>query len=309
LKIRVTDTLGSILAEAAAALSKAGFDEPRRRARRLIASLFTLSPTELLSHPEHGLQRPAVERVRGSLARMVEGEPLSRILGWREFWGLRFALSADTLDPRPESETLVEAVLRRITDRRAPLSFLDLGTGTGCLLLALLSEYPAAMGIGVDLATGAITTARSNAVALGLAERVRFVVCDWVSALSGRFAAIVANPPYITRTALADLPCEVGRHDPRRALDGGEDGLAAYRMIAPELPTLLAPGGVCAVEVGAGQAHAAAAIFAARGLIIDGIERDLADVERCVVMRLAQGPREGHARDSKKKLGMCDRPV
>jgi len=147
--------------------------------------------------------------VRLALTRMAEGEPLSRIVGHREFWGLEFALSADTLDPRPETETVVEAVLRRVSDRCAPLRFIDLGTGTGCILLALLSEFPAATGLGVDVALGAAMTARSNAAALGLAERARFFVGDWGTAISGWFDAIVSNPPYIAGVALADLPDEV----------------------------------------------------------------------------------------------------
>jgi release factor glutamine methyltransferase len=284
----VTDTLGSILAEAAAALSSAGFDEPRRRARRLVTGSLELSPTELLIDPERGLEPDEASRLRQMIGRMIEGEPLSRILGRREFWGLSFALSQDTLDPRPESETLVEAVLARIADRSAPLNFLDLGTGTGCLLLALLSEFPAASGVGVDIALGAITTARDNAAVQGLAGRAGFFVGDWGSALSGRFAAIVANPPYIASAALAELPPEVGRYDPPCALDGGEDGLAAYRRIAPGLPALLAPGGIFVAEVGNGMAGAAAAIMKAHGLFIDGVERDLAAAERCVVARGGQ---------------------
>ncbi len=211
---------------------------------------------------------------------------MSRILGWREFWGLRFALSADTLDPRPESETLVEAVLRRNADRNAPLSFLDLGTGTGCLLLALLSEFPAATGIGVDIAAGAVMTARKNATVLGLAARARFFVGDWSGALLGRFTVIIANPPYIAGSALAVLSPEVRCYDPRRAIDGGEDGLADYFRIVEDLPALLASGGIFATEIGAGQAPAVAAILKARGLSIVGIERDLAGIERCIIARL-----------------------
>jgi release factor glutamine methyltransferase len=280
----VADTLGSILAEAATALSKVGFEEPRRRARRLVAASLELCPTELLGHQERALERHQTDRLRWMLGRMIEGEPLSRILGVREFWGLGFSLSTDTLDPRPESETLVEALLTRITNRRAPHTFLDLGTGTGCLLLALLSEFHGATGIGVDISEKAVATARANAATLGLADRTRFCVCDWGSGLSGRFTAIVANPPYVRTAALADLPPEVGRYDPRRALDGGEDGLVAYRMIGSDLPALLTPGGVFVAEVGAGQARAVAAIFKGRGLIIDGIERDLGGVERCIVV-------------------------
>jgi release factor glutamine methyltransferase len=281
----VPDTLGSILAEATATLSAAGFDEPRRRARRLVAGCLEITLTDLLSQTEQPLEFLALERIRRSLSRMAAGEPLTRILGWREFWGLRLALSADTLDPRPESETLVEAVLRRVGDRSAPLSILDLGTGTGCLLLALLSEFPTAVGIGVDIARGAVATARKNAVSLNFADQSRFFVGDWGSALSGRFSVIVANPPYITSEGLAGLPPEVVHHDPRLALDGGADGLAAYRRISADLPALLADGGVFAVEVGAGQAIAVAAILIAGGLTIDGVERDLAGIERCVVAR------------------------
>ena len=294
-----------MLAEAAAALRMGGIDEPRRRARRLLAGLLELSPTELLSHLEREIEAVEGERLRGSLARMVRGEPLSRILGWREFWGLRFALSADTLDPRPESETIVEAVLARIGDRGAPLAFLDLGTGTGCLLLALLSEFPAASGIGIDLSEGAAATARRNAEVLGLGHRARFFVGSWGSALSGRFDVIVANPPYIARAALAGLPPEVVRYDPRAALDGGDDGLAAYRRIAAEAPERLAGDGILAVEVGFGQATAAAEIFAAAGLLIDGTERDLAGVERCIVARMGESGRAGPSARSQKNLGMC----
>jgi release factor glutamine methyltransferase len=284
----VADTLGSILTEAIAVLSVAGLDDPRRRARRFVAAFLDVPPTELLSHAERALERSVVERLRSSLARIVMGEPLSRVLGWREFWGLRFALSADTLDPRPESETLVEAVLRRILDRNVPLSLLDLGTGTGCLLLALLSELPTAIGIGVDVTVGAVLTARENAAVLGFADRARFYVGDWSSALSGRFTVIVANPPYIAGVELAGLPREVRCYDPRRAVDGGQEGLAAYRRIAAGVPALLSNGGIFAVEVGAGQASVAAAILQAEGLLIDDIERDLAGIERCIVARLEE---------------------
>jgi release factor glutamine methyltransferase len=216
---------------------------------------------------------------------MVAGEPLSRILAKREFWGLEFTLSVDTFDPRPETETVVEAVLRRKPDRHAPLQVLDLGTGTGCLLLALLSELPRADGVGIDIAQGAVRTAARNAVLLGLGDRARFFVGDWASAVSKRFDAIVANPPYITSEALLLLPREVACHDPWRALDGGEDGLQAYREIAEAIPELVSPDGIVATEIGAGQAGAVAAVLKANGLVVDGIEKDLAGVTRCVVAR------------------------
>jgi release factor glutamine methyltransferase len=216
---------------------------------------------------------------------MVGGEPLSRIFGRREFWGLEFVLSADTLDPRPETETVIESVLRRTPDRDAPLHLLDLGTGTGCLLLALLSELPRATGIGIDLAEGAVRTAAYNAALLGLGGRARFFVGDWTTAVSGRFDAILTNPPYIRSAAVALLPREVAYHDPRPALDGGEDGLQAYRQIGEAAPALLAPHGILAAEIGAGQADRVAAIIRDNGLVVDGIDDDLAGIARCVVAR------------------------
>ncbi len=284
-------TRGSILAEAAAALAKAGREEPRRRARQLIAASLDISAAELLMHPERTLDYSQTDQARRVVDRVANGEPLSRVLRRREFWGLDFALSDETLDPRPESETAVEAVLARVPNWASALRLLDLGTGTGCLLLALVSEFPAAIGFGVDLSEGAAATARRNAEALGLAGRASFFVGDWTSALFRQFDAIVANPPYIATAALAGLPREVREHDPRRALDGGADGLAAYRAIAPGIRALLAPAGILIVEVGAGQTAAVAAILARYGLVAEGVERDLAGIERCVVARKAAAAR------------------
>jgi release factor glutamine methyltransferase len=217
------------------------------------------------------------------LRRTLAHEPLSRILGQREFWGLEFELSADTLDPRPETETVVEAVVARLSDRGGSYRFLDLGTGSGCLLLALLSEYPAASGIGVDLAPGGVATAAGNAARLGFAPRAAFVQGDWAAGLKGTFDVVVANPPYIASTDLPSLPPEVREYDPPLALDGGADGLAAYRAIAADLPRLLAPGGVFACEVGAGQHAAVAGIIVAAGLVIDAMVPDLAGIPRCIL--------------------------
>jgi release factor glutamine methyltransferase len=300
-------TLGLLHAEAASALTRAGFEEPRRGARRLIASALDLAPVELLGHPERVLDEREVDRVRLTLGRMIAREPLSRIFGRREFWGLDFALSADTLDPRPETETVVEAVLRRIPDRGAPLRFLDLGTGTGCILLALLSEFPAALGFGVDIAPGAAMMARVNAAALGLADRAYFLAGDWAAAVSGEFDAIVSNPPYIARSGLADLPQEVARYDPCGALDGGPDGLGAYRSLGAELPRLLAPRGFFACEVGLHQALAVAEILRGFGLVINGCDRDLAGVARCVVA--CSTPSAGQKIAGQKVVGMQPGPV
>jgi len=298
----VRETLGSLLGEAASMVSRAGFAEPRRLARRLVASVLDLTPAELLGYPEQALDERQTCRVRLALNRMAEREPLSRILGRREFWSMEFGLSPDTLDPRPETETLVEAVLRRVPDRRAPLRLLDLGTGTGCILLALLSELLAATGFGVDIAAGATMTARRNAAALGLVERAHFLVGDWGAALSAKFDIIVSNPPYIAGAGLADLPREVALYDPCLALDGGADGLGAYRSLVVDLPRMLEPGAVFACEVGLGQASAVVAMLQASGLPIEGCEHDLAGTARCIVAR-------ADARAAQKVVGMRRLPV
>ena len=241
-------TVGAVIDEAAAALAEAGFDEARRRARRLIGGALGLPASEVFAHPERPVSKVEQAAIEAVLARVLVHEPLSRILGTREFWGLEFRLSPDTLDPRPETETVVEAVLARLPDRTRPCRLLDLGTGSGCLLLALLSELRAASGIGIDIGMGAAAAARGNAAALGLAGRAGFAVGDWAAALRGPFDAVVANPPYIPTGTIAELAPEVRGHDPLRALDGGEDGLAAYRAIAMDLPRLLGPGGLFAAE-------------------------------------------------------------
>lgn len=279
------ETLGSMLVEAAAALHSAGFEEPRRHARRLVSSALGISPAGLFGDPDCPVDEQQIIRLRKMLGRMVEREPLSRILGRREFWGLEFAMSPETLDPRPETETVVEAVLRRKPDRHAPLRVLDFGTGTGCLLLALLNEFPTASGFGIDIVEAAVKTAAYNAVKLGLAVRARFFVGDWATAVTGRFDVIVANPPYIASADLRLLPREVADYDPWRALDGGEDGLTPFRAITPTLPGLLKSDGIFVTEVGVDQADAVVAIMRAQSLTLDGIEPDLAGGARCVVAR------------------------
>jgi release factor glutamine methyltransferase len=281
----MAETVATLLDRAAAALTQAGFDEPRRIARRAVGAVLEISPVEMLSHPEQVVEDLQVNRVRQTLDRMVGREPLSRILGRRQFWGLEFALSADTLDPRPETETIIAAVLRRFPDRDKPLRLLDLGTGTGCILLALLSEFRNAVGFGVDLSAGAATTARRNAGSLGFADRAHFLVGDWGAAISGKFDAITANPPYIPDALLAGLPREVMVHDPNLALSGGKDGLQPYRSLAIDLGRLLRPKAFFFGEIGLGQERVVAAIIRASGLVIEAYENDLAGTARCVVAR------------------------
>jgi release factor glutamine methyltransferase len=277
--------LDSLLRGAAARLGAAGIATPRLDARVLIAHALGLVPGELvLQH-----RRPVALAERRAIAQLIERrarrEPVSRIVRRREFWSLPFRVTPATLDPRPDSETVVSAVLAALPARAAALRLLDLGTGTGCLLLALLSELPGASGLGVDVSPAALRVARANARALGLKARARFRHGVWADGLHGRFDAIVSNPPYIPTGALAALPAEVG-FDPVAALDGGPDGLAAYRALGQALPGLLAPTGVAALEVGTGQAARVAAILAGQGLEIAKIVEDLANNERVVVARL-----------------------
>ena len=276
-------TIGAVLEDVSGKLTSAGFEEPRRLARRLLAAALGLSATEVFGHPERVLDRPQQNRIADTLARMLGREPLSRIVGLREFWGLEFLLSTDTLDPRPETETLVEAALRRLPSRSRPYRFLDLGTGSGCILLALLTEFPEAIGVGIDISPGAARAARRNADRLGLGARACFAVGNWAQAVAGCFDAVAANPPYVSGRDLAGLPPEVRDHDPRRALDGGPDGLAAYRAIAADLLRLLAPAGFFACEIGSTQADAVTGILAEAGLARQEIAADLAGLPRCIV--------------------------
>jgi len=283
--VRPRETVGEVLEAVAVTLAAAGLEEPRRLARRIMTEALHLSPAEVFAHPQRHLGDEERIRIEAIATRVIAREPLSRILGHREFWGLDFALSPDTLDPRPETETIVEAMLARLPDREKPYRVLDLGTGSGCLLLALLSEYPNANGFGVDVAPGAAMAARHNAERLGLGARAQFVVGDWGAALAGRFDVVVANPPYIATAELASLPPEVRDHDPNRALDGGADGLDSYRAIMPDLPRLLQPSGLVAAEFGAGQADAIAKMIGDRGLAVEEIAADLAGIARVIVAR------------------------
>jgi release factor glutamine methyltransferase len=236
------------------------------------------------------LVTPALERIALDLAAArIAGAPVARLLGEKEFWSLPLRLSAETLVPRPETEALVEAALMAVDTagrREEPLTILDLGTGSGAILLAMLSALPMATGIGVDIAEGGVRMARENAERLGLGGRGRFVVGDWAAAIGGRFDIVVSNPPYIGTAEIAGLPVEVRDHDPHIALDGGEDGLAAYAAIFASLDALLAPSGIALVEVGSGQAGDVAEM-ARRGGYTARIDRDLAGIERVVKLQRA----------------------
>jgi release factor glutamine methyltransferase len=279
---------GISIAQSFAALSErlaaAGVPSPRLDARLIVAHALGLSAETVLWDRQRTLddnQQAAIERLA---RRRAAREPVSHLLGRREFWSLPFIVTPDVLDPRPDSETIVEAVLDRRRDRKSALRILDLGTGSGCLLLALLAEYPCASGIGVDRSVAACRVASGNAAALGLARRASFLVADWGAAVMGPFDVIVANPPYIADGAIDALEPEVRRHEPRLALAGGRDGFDAYRRLGADLMRLLDEGGLAVVEVGAGMSGTASAILGVSGLFLDDVRRDLAGVERGLVM-------------------------
>ncbi len=271
------------LRRGAAHLAAAGVDNPRLDARLLLAHAEGISQAALLGDPGRLVD---AARYDALLARRAAREPLAYILGIQEFWSLPFQVSPATLIPRADSEAVVEAALAAFpADDSGPV--LDLGTGTGCLLLAVLHERPRAWGIGVDLAPDAARLAARNARALGFADRAFFLAGDWDSALAGRFALVLSNPPYVTVDELAGLQPEVAGWEPRRALDGGADGLAAYRRILARLPMLLAPGGSAVLEVGAGQAGPVAALAGSAGLRLAETQADLGGTIRALRLNSA----------------------
>lgn len=280
-----TLSVARLLATATERLRAGGIGNPRRDARVLLAHVSRLEETTIVARPESPVSPSMAESVGRLVERRIGGEPLSRVLGRREFWSMEFRLSPDTLDPRPDSETLIEVLLRHVPDRSLPLRILDLGTGTGCLLLSLLSEFPRALGVGIDLSDNACATASANARRLGFADRAIFAVADWGAASpAGGFDLVVSNPPYVSRRELSALDDEVRKFDPELALCGGDDGLDAYREIARVLNRLLAPGGLAAVEFGEGQAAEVSGIFARADLCVRSVHRDLAGHERCLLL-------------------------
>lgn len=276
-------TLAGAVRAAAARLRAAGLDTPDLDARVLALEAFGLDHAAFLGQGGEQAPREGLDRLESMTARRAVGEPVARILGRREFWGLDFRLSPATLVPRPDTETVVQAALDAVKAKPGPLTILDLGTGTGCLLLAILSERGDAAGIGVDRSAEAAATARENAEALGLGDRASFLVGDWASAIDARFDLVVSNPPYIAAGDIGGLDLDVRAHDPRLALDGGDGGLDAYAVITREAPRLLAPGGALALELGAGQAAGVSRLAADAGLSQPRVTNDLAGIARALV--------------------------
>jgi len=278
-------TIAEARRAAAERLRERSLDTPDLDARLLIGHALGLDHAALVAQSTRRLTPAEAAALDSVLARRLAHEPVARIVGAKEFWSLPLRVTPDVLVPRPETETLVEAVLAAVERGRA-LRIADLGVGSGAILLALLSELPTAFGIGIDRHLGALGVARDNAQRLGLADRAAFVACDFGAALAGACDVVVSNPPYIPTPDIAALAADVRDYDPRAALDGGPDGLAAYRAIAADAGRLLAPGGWLAVEIGLGQEEAVCQLFAARGLAVAGApRRDLAGRARVVAAR------------------------
>jgi release factor glutamine methyltransferase len=257
-------------------------------ARILVGAALGLDLTGVITAATRPVTKAEAARLEDLACRRLKGEPVARLLGLKEFWGLPLQLSAATLVPRPDTETVVELALEMLRGGPDPdrPRIVDVGAGSGAILLALLSELPGAYGIGTDISATALRTAAANARHLGLARRAAFVACDYVAALSGVFDLIVSNPPYIRSAEIIDLATEVRDHDPLSALDGGSDGLDAYRALVPQAARLLAPGGVLVVEVGHDQSADVGRLMTAAGLTLERPPKaDLAGTARAVAGR------------------------
>jgi release factor glutamine methyltransferase len=284
--LKAGDTLAAACELTARLFRAAGIESAKADARILAGHALGLDRAALLAQRDRLLEAREIDAISSRAARRLKREPVSRIVGYREFWNLRLAIDPAVLDPRPETETLVEAALDWVTQsgrRREKLRVLDIGTGSGALLLALLAELPNAVATGSDKSAAAVDVAMANADRLGFRARCSFVVCDIADALPGPFDLIVSNPPYISTGEIASLAPEVRNFDPHLALDGGEDGLEAYRAVARQSRRLLAPNGRLIVELGQGLEPMVASVLSGAGLNVAGPARnDLAGIARAL---------------------------
>jgi release factor glutamine methyltransferase len=283
--MNANSTIAEALTDTAQRLRAAGIDGARWEARLLVGHALGLGDETVIGYPERVVPATALEMLDRVVLRRARREPMSHVLGRREFWSLTFRVTADTLDPRPDSETMITATLAVIDDRTMPYRVLDLGTGSGCLLLALLSELPNATGVGTDLSPAALVVARVNALALGFGDRCGFHQGDWDCGLDGDFDIIVSNPPYVPSDEIDGLQPEVSLYEPRLALDGGPDGLDGYRALSGVLARRLAAGGVATVELGANQIDRVTSIMSDAGLDIGPSQNDLGGMPRSLVAR------------------------
>ncbi len=279
----VKKTARTTVADMQEQFKSAGLDTPALDARLLAQGMLGITQEDLLLHPDRILSEAENKKLEDAAQRRLRHEPVSRILGQRSFWKSEFKISPDTLDPRPDSETLIEAVLNHV-DKNAQLRILDLGTGTGCLLLSLLQELPQAKGTGIDISPGAIEIARQNAENLHLSNRSLFIISNWSKMGNNPlFDIVISNPPYIANAEIPKLAPEVSQYDPYQALAGGADGLDCYRAIVGLLPHLLTKNGKVFFEIGYDQANSVKRILADGKFSVLQTLSDIAGHDRCVI--------------------------
>jgi len=274
------------MASSRARLREAGIDTPDLDAQLLVEWTTGATRLDLISWPEKLIDDDHVAQLNTALDHRIAGEPVHRIIGMREFYGLQFRLSPETLEPRPDTEALVELVspyIEKLIEQHGRAMMLDMGTGTGAIVISLLHQFEKLNGIGLDVADGALAMARINATANGVSQRFAALKSDWFSNVSGRFHLIVSNPPYIPSKDIDDLSREVREHDPMAALDGGDDGLDFYRSLASEARGYLYKGGIVAVEIGAGQFDDVSAIFESADFHLTNEAIDLGGHRRAMV--------------------------
>lgn len=277
-------TIKRALAEAYTLLAATEINTCHLDARILLEYVTGQSREIIVGYPEKTISDEQWQQFFTLIERRVAREPIAHLIGKREFWGNEFKVTADTLDPRPDSETLIEQALRLFPDKNTPLNILDLGTGTGCLLLTLLKEFPCARGVGVDRSFSALKVARENSINLGLEKRAHFTLQCWAAGINDHFCLIISNPPYIRNADVELLQPEVSLYEPRIALEGGEDGLDCYRAIAPYITNLLADNGYAILEFGYGQETQLSTLLTEQYLQPVSYGADLAGITRCVVV-------------------------
>lgn len=282
-------TLSEMLNEMNQAFIDAGIDGAMFEAKALLTGLLEFTTLDVATRRDLELTSKQIDQTRAAVHQRIIGMPVYRILGWREFYGLKFYLSEATLEPRPDTEILVDVVLpyvEKFAQDEGACKIIDLGTGTGAIALSLLHNCEQATALGVDQSEDALATARKNAKSLGLETRFQTCASDWLSAVTDKYHIVVSNPPYISKSELADLSVEVANHDPMLALDGGDDGLDAYRILAADIPNSLLSGGIAGVEIGWRQAEEVTDIFAQQGFSLIARHKDLAGHDRVLLFEL-----------------------
>lgn len=280
----MTSTISSSIEYCTSQLEEAGIENARFEARLLLCHVLDVGTQVLIGYPECEVSDQQFEQLQKLLSRRINREPMSHIMGEREFWSLNFKVTKDTLTPRPDSETLIEAVLKYFPNPNAELRVLDLGLGTGCLILATLSEYEQATGVGVDISKAALDVACENAERLDLQNRTNFRLGNWAEGIEEKFDLVLSNPPYIPQTDRDQLEPEVKDFEPASALFAGNDGLDDYQKLAKALPSLLKDDGKAVIELGIGQAESVGNLMKDEGLQVIDAPKDLGGIERCLVL-------------------------